>query len=189
MRWQWRISVGWGREYRFSPHQSRDWTSARIFVRRCHPEQCTRCVKQWKLRKAKFQKVNIYFMLIFKQKSWILFQIVKNYQNLAKNILYKKKCEKFGQKENGWSHKLETLHEDNLGPVLKNIARGTKDPEYQVHNLNHFSDWNLKFEIILTEKDHSSYVLNTLGPMCLWQCFSNFPTFFFLPCFQLYFNF
>ena len=25
----------------------------------------------------------------------------------------------FGQKLNGWSHKLETLHEDNLGPVLK----------------------------------------------------------------------
>ena len=62
-------------------------------------------------------------MLIFKQKSWILFQIVKNYQNLAKNILYKKKCEKFGQKENGWSHKLETLHEDNLGPVLKKTRK------------------------------------------------------------------
>ena len=32
------------------------------------------------------------------------------------------------------------------------------------------SDWN-QFEIILTEKDHSSYGLNTLGPLCLWQCF------------------
>ena len=52
----------------------------------------------------------------------------------------------------------------------KNIAWGTTDPGYWVYNLNHVSDWN-QFEIILAEKDHSSYGLNTLGPLCLWQCF------------------
>ena len=54
--------------------------------------------------------------------------------------------------------------------IFVNIARGTRDPGYWVYNLNHFSGWN-KFEIILAEKDHSSYGLNTLGPLCLWQCF------------------
>ena len=28
-----------------------------------------------------------------------------------------------GKKLNGWSHKLETLHEDNLGPVLKKTRK------------------------------------------------------------------
>ena len=28
--------------------------------------------------------------------------------------------------------------------------------------------------MILAEKNHSSYGLNTLGPLCLWQCFFNF---------------
>ena len=51
-----------------------------------------------------------------------------------------------------------------------NIARGTTDPGYWVYNLNHVSDWNW-FEIILTAKVYSSYELNTLGPLCLWQCF------------------
>ena len=35
--------------------------------------------------------------------------------------------------------------------------------------MNHVSDLN-QFENILAEKDHSSYGLNTLGPLCLWQC-------------------
>ena len=43
----------------------------------------------------------------------------------------------------------------------KNIARGTTDPGYWVYKLNHVSDWS-QFEIILAEKDHSSYGLNTL---------------------------
>ena len=47
---------------------------------------------------------------------------MKNYQNFAKNILSKKKCEHFGnfgaKNKNGWFHKLETLLEDNLDPVL-----------------------------------------------------------------------
>ena len=60
---------------------------------------------------------------------------------------------------------------------IVNIARGTTDPGYWVYNLNHVSDWN-HFEIILAEKDHSSYELNTLGPLCLWQCFmAYFPSF------------
>ena len=45
------------------------------------------------------------------------------------------------------------------------------DPGYWVYNLNHFSDL-YQFENILAEKDHSSYGLNTLGPLCLWQCLS-----------------
>ena len=53
---------------------------------------------------------------------------------------------------------------------MTNIARGTTDPGYWVYNLNHVSDWNW-FEIILAEKVYSSYGLNTLGPLCLWQCF------------------
>ena len=59
-----------------------------------------------------------------------------------------------------------------------NIARGTTDPGYWVYNLNHISDLN-QFENILAEKDHSSYRLNTLGPLCLWQCFKTYFQFFF----------
>ena len=32
------------------------------------------------------------------------------------------------------------------------------------------SDWD-QFESILEEKYFLSYILNTLGPLCLWQCF------------------
>ena len=51
---------------------------------------------------------------------------------------------------------------------IKNIARGTADPGYWVYNLNHV------FEIILAEQNHQSYGLNTLGQLCLWQCFLQF---------------
>ena len=57
-----------------------------------------------------------------------------------------------------------------MPPDKLNIARGTTDPGYWVYNLNNVSDWNW-FEIILAEKVYSSYGLNTLGPLCLWQCF------------------
>ena len=56
--------------------------------------------------------------------------------------------------------------------VKKNIARGTTDPGYWVYYLNNFSDWN-QFEMILDEKDYLSFELNTLGPLCLWQCFKD----------------
>ena len=29
----------------------------------------------------------------------------------------------YGQKLKGWSHKLETLHEDNVGPILKKARK------------------------------------------------------------------
>ena len=61
--------------------------------------------------------------------------------------------------------------------ILKiNIARGTTDPGYWVYNLNHVSDWN-QFESISDEKVYSSFELNTLGPLCLWQCLVPFSTF------------
>ena len=65
-----------------------------------------------------------------------------------------------------------------IGFVAKkiNIARGTTDPGYWVYNLNNVS------EIILAEKVYSSCGLNTLGPLCLWQCFQFFPK----PFFQLF---
>ena len=77
----------------------------------------------------------------------------------------------------------------------KNIARGTTDPGYWVYNLNHVSDWD-QFEIILAEKDYSSYGLNTLGPLCLGQCLKDFLHFsfkffktFFWNFFGTFFNF
>ena len=53
---------------------------------------------------------------------------------------------------------------------VKNIARGTTDPGYWVRNLNDLSQpkW---FQIDFSQKHDSSYRLNTLGPLCLWQCF------------------
>ena len=51
-----------------------------------------------------------------------------------------------------------------------NIARGTTDPGYWVHNLNKLFQLKL-FQINFSQKHDSSYRLNTLGPLCLWQCF------------------
>ena len=51
-----------------------------------------------------------------------------------------------------------------------NIARGTTDPGYWVHNLNYLFQPKV-FSIHISEKDDSSHRLNTLGPLCLWQCF------------------
>ena len=51
-----------------------------------------------------------------------------------------------------------------------NIARGTTNPGYGVCNLNQIIVRN-KFEIILAEKDYSSYGPNALGLLCRWQCF------------------
>ena len=55
--------------------------------------------------------------------------------------------------------------------TLQCTARGTTDSVYKGYDLHHFSDWN-QFKIILAEKDDPSYRLNTLGPFCLWQCYS-----------------
>ena len=55
-------------------------------------------------------------------------------------------------------------------PVLVNIARGTTDPGYWVCNLNDVFQPKL-FQIGFSQKLVSSYRLNTLGPLCLWQCF------------------
>ena len=58
----------------------------------------------------------------------------------------------------GW-HTIHTL----------NIARGTTDAGYWVRNLNDLFQpkW---FQIDFSQKHDSSYRLNTLGPLCLWQC-------------------
>ena len=54
---------------------------------------------------------------------WFLFEKVKNYQYFATNIFSSEKCEKnwhFRPKNwKGWSHNLETFHEENLGVVKK----------------------------------------------------------------------
>ena len=51
-----------------------------------------------------------------------------------------------------------------------NIARGTTDPGYWVRNLNDLFQSKL-FEFDFNQKHDLSYRLNTLGPLCLWQCF------------------
>ena len=53
---------------------------------------------------------------------------------------------------------------------LQNIARGTTDPGYWVQNLNNL--FQLKsFKIDFIQETYPSHRLNTLGPLCLWQCF------------------
>ena len=55
------------------------------------------------------------------------------------------------------------------GPPWHN---GTTDSVYKGYDLHHFSDWN-QFKIILDGKDDPSYrLMITLGPLCLWQCYS-----------------
>ena len=53
---------------------------------------------------------------------------------------------------------------------LINIARGTTDPGYWVRILNNLFqlEW---LQIDFSQNHDSSYILNTLGPLCLWQCF------------------
>ena len=59
--------------------------------------------------------------------------------------------------------------------LITNIARGTTDPGYWVHNLNDLFQPKC-FQIDLSQKHDSSYRLNTLGPLCLWQCFFDNPS-------------
>ena len=47
------------------------------------------------IRRKKFQKVKIYFELIFEQKQVNPLEIVKNYKHFAKNIFVNKKCDFF----------------------------------------------------------------------------------------------
>ena len=58
--------------------------------------------------------------------------------------------------------------------MLINIARGTTDPGYWVQDLNKLFPLKL-FQINFSHKHDSSYRLNALGPLCLWQCFSKRP--------------
>ena len=64
--------------------------------------------------------------------------------------------------------------EKKLKKYWKNIARGTTDPGYWVRNLNDLFQPKL-FQIDFSQKHDSSYRLNTLGPLCLWQCFIQNP--------------
>ena len=51
--------------------------------------------------------------------------------------------------------------------LITNIARGTTDPGYWVHNLNDLFQPK-SFQTYFSQKNDSSYRLNTLGPLCLW---------------------
>ena len=54
--------------------------------------------------------------------------------------------------------------------VIVNIARGTADPGYWVYKVElcFLLNW---IWIHSSFRDNSSFKLNTLGPLCLWQCF------------------
>ena len=80
----------------------------------------------------KIKKIHIFkrkdlFELIFEGKQVNPFSTGNKLQIFCTKKILKKKCELFGlfwaKKQNGWSDKLETLHEDNLDPVLKKIRK------------------------------------------------------------------
>ena len=62
-------------------------------------------------------------MLLFYRKQVDLFSNGGKLPKVCKKYFFKEKILKIGaslgKKLKGWSHKLETLHEDNLGPILK----------------------------------------------------------------------
>ena len=65
------------------------------------------------------------------------------------------------------------------------VSRWTNIKHCQRHNgprvlsLKHELSLKLKWiQIQFSQKDDSSYRLNTLGPLCLWQCFNFSPTVF-----------
>ena len=62
-------------------------------------------------------------MLIFYPKQVNPFSDSEKLPKVCKKYFVKEKMWKIwaslGKKLKGWSHKLETLHEDNLGPILK----------------------------------------------------------------------
>ena len=74
-------------------------------------------------------------------------------------------------------------HPKSVSLLSKNIARGTTDPGYCVCNLNDLFQPK-RNQITFIQKHDSSYRLNTLGPLCLWQCFYNFFFQFFLTIFS-----
>ena len=92
-------------------------------------------------------------------------KIGTNASKIEEKQVDEKSWKKVEEKKLGFKKKWKKVEKK-----LKNIARGTTDPGYWVYNLNHFSDWN-QFESISDEKVYSSFELNTLGPLCLWQCF------------------
>ena len=75
----------------------------------------------------KFAKVKLYFLLIFERKELNSFltdqKLPKFYNKNFSNIFFNKKMYKFWhlmtKNLKGWSHKLETLHKETLGTVIK----------------------------------------------------------------------
>ena len=75
----------------------------------------------------KFAKVKHYFLLIFERKELNSFltdqKLPKFYNKYFSNIFFNKKMQKnwhlMTKNLKGWSHKLETLHEETLGNILK----------------------------------------------------------------------
>ena len=66
---------------------------------------------------------------------------------------------------------LPACHRKEIQLNKLNIARGTMDPVYWIRKLNILFLLKL-FQISFSQKCDSSYRLNTLGPLCLWQCFT-----------------
>ena len=66
-------------------------------------------------------------MLIFEQKQANPFsngeKLPKFYKKYFVKEIMLKMWAFLGKKLNGWSHKLETLHEDNIGPNLKKARK------------------------------------------------------------------
>ena len=84
----------------------------------------------------------------------------------------KKKLKKIDKKvEISWKKSCKKL-KNSWKKVEKSWKKSWEqlDPGHWVYNLNHVYDLNW-FETILAEKVYSSHGLNTLGPLCLWQCF------------------
>ena len=129
--------------------------------------------------KKKLRKLRNIWEKIEKEKKILRHVFWENGEkNIRKNWESCEKVEKKLRKKN-WEKVEKKLRKSwkKVEKKLRNIARGTTDPGYWVRNLNDLFQPKL-FQIELSQKHDSSYRLNTLGPLCLWQCFSTFFIFF-----------
>ena len=103
------------------------------------------------------------------KKGWIKDQIVsEGFCHMRKcGWILTSGCAKKGCSVMKWS---PTLLKKRFLVITLNIARGTTDPGYWVYNLNYLFD-NIEFIFILAAEIFSSFRLNSICPLCLWQCF------------------
>ena len=105
-------------------------------------------VKQCNYKRKQFLKVKNYYVLIFERKQLNSFLKGEKLPIFCHKYFFNRKFDKFGhfrpKNLKGWSDKLETLHVETLGTILKKPRKQKNYP-----GSPSLWNWNLKYTNIL----------------------------------------